>query len=113
MSRVGQKVDNAGAGVVTYDAAGRFEEVKTVRRSLWRRCTDILAYFKLWEPNWTVEATNGRLKLLWHVTLGFLNRSHYVLQCLLHSRNLFPEKWILIINHPKTSITSYAKSCGV
>ena len=58
------------------------------RRTLWRRRNDVLAYFDIGASNGPVEALNGRLEHLRGIALGFKNLNHYILRCLIHSRQL-------------------------
>jgi len=61
------------------------EELAQLGRSLWKRRTQILAYFDVGVCNGPVEAINGRLEHLRGVALGFRNLNHYILRSLIHS----------------------------
>jgi len=64
------------------------EELAQLGRTLWRRRTDILAYFDHHASNGPTEAINGRLEALRRNALGFRNLTHYRLRSLLHCGNL-------------------------
>lgn len=57
-------------------------------RSLWKRRTEIVAYFDACASNGPVEAINGRLECLPGIALGFRNLEHYILRSLIHSGQL-------------------------
>jgi hypothetical protein len=54
-------------------------------RTLWRRRTDILAFFDFQASNGPTESINGRLEALRRNALGFRNFTHYRWRSLLHS----------------------------
>jgi transposase len=64
------------------------EELTTLGRTLYRRRTDILAYFEHQASNGPTEAINGRLEALRRSALGFRNLVNYTFRCLLHCGNL-------------------------
>jgi transposase len=64
------------------------EELAQLGRTLWRRRTDVLAYFDHHASNGPTEAINGRLEALRRNALGFRNLTHYRLRSLLHCGNL-------------------------
>jgi len=65
------------------------EELAQLGRTLWRRRTDILAYFDIGASHGPVEARlNGRLEHLRGIALGFRNLDHYILRSLIHSGQL-------------------------
>jgi transposase len=64
------------------------EELAQLGRSLWRRRSEILAYFDVGVSNGPVEAINGRLEHLRGIALGFRNLDHYILRSLIHSGQL-------------------------
>lgn len=64
------------------------EELAQLGRTLWRRRTDVLAYFDHHTSNGPTEAINGRLKALRRNALGFRNPTNYRTRSLLHSGNL-------------------------
>ncbi|AXN50144.1 hypothetical protein MMRN_29680 [Mycobacterium marinum] len=64
------------------------EELAQLGRTLWRRRTDVLAYFDHHAANGPTEAINGRLETLRRNTLGFRNLTHYRIRSLLHCGNL-------------------------
>lgn len=53
------------------------EEIAQLGRTLWRRRTDILAFFDHHASNGPTEAINGRLEALRRNALGFRNLTHY------------------------------------
>ena len=61
------------------------EEISQLGRTLWRRRTDILAFFDHHASNGPTEAINGRLQALRRNALGFRNLTHYRWRSLLHS----------------------------
>ena len=61
------------------------EEIAQLGRTLWRRRTDILAFFDHHASNGPTEAINGRLEALRRNALGFRNFTHYRWRSLLHS----------------------------
>jgi transposase len=61
------------------------EEIAQLGRTLWRRRTDILAFFDHRTSNGPTEAINGRLEALRRNALGFRNLTHYRWRSLLHS----------------------------
>ena len=61
------------------------EEIAQLGRTLWRRRTDILAFFDHHASNGPTEAINGRLEALRRNALGFRNLTHYRWRSLLHS----------------------------
>jgi transposase len=61
------------------------EELAQLGRTLWRRRTDILAFFDFQASNGPTEAINGRLEALRRNALGFRNFTHYRWRSLLHS----------------------------
>ena len=61
------------------------EELAKLGRTLWRRRTDILAFFDFQASNGPTEAINGRLEALRRNALGFRNFTHYRWRSLLHS----------------------------
>ncbi len=61
------------------------EEIAQLGRTLWRRRTDILAFFDHHASNGPTEAINGRLEALRRNALGFRNLTHYRIRSLLHS----------------------------
>jgi len=61
------------------------EELAQLGRTLWRRRTDILAFFDHHASNGPTEAINGRLEALRRNALGFRNLTHYRIRSLLHS----------------------------
>jgi len=63
-------------------------ELAQLRRSLWKRHREILAYFDTGASNGPVEAINGRLEHLRGIALGFRNLKHYILRSLIHSGRL-------------------------
>ncbi|MFZ2510142.1 MAG: ISL3 family transposase [Gordonia sp. (in: high G+C Gram-positive bacteria)] len=63
-------------------------ELAQLGRSLWKRRTDILAYFDTRVSNGPVEAINGRLEHLRGIAQGFRNLNHYILRSHLHSGQL-------------------------
>ena len=63
-------------------------ELAQLGRSLWRRRSEILAYFDVGASNGPVEAINGRLESLRGIALGFRNLGHYILRSLIHSGQL-------------------------
>lgn len=64
------------------------EELAQLGRSLWKRRSEILAYFDVGVSNGPVEAINGRLEHLRGIALGFRNLDHYILRSLIHSGQL-------------------------
>lgn len=64
------------------------EELAQLGRSLWRRRSEILAYFDVGVSNGPVEAINGRLEHLRGIALGFRNLDHYIVRSLIHSGQL-------------------------
>ena len=64
------------------------EELAQLGHTLWRRRTDVLAYFDHHASNGPTEAINGRLEALRRNALGFRNLTHYRLRSLLHCGNL-------------------------
>ncbi len=60
-------------------------ELASLRRSLWKRRREILAYFDVGVSNGAVEAINGRLEHLRGIALGFRNLDHYILRSINHS----------------------------
>ncbi|EOM75568.1 ISL3 family transposase [Rhodococcus rhodnii] len=64
------------------------EELAQLGRSLWRRRSEILAYFDAGVSNGPVEAINGRLEHLRGIALGFRNLTHYIWRSLIHSGQL-------------------------
>ena len=63
-------------------------ELATLGRTLWRKRSQILAYFDTGATNGPVEAINGRLEHLRGIALGFRNKEHYILRSLIHSGGL-------------------------
>jgi transposase len=61
------------------------QEIAQLGRTLWRRRTDILAFFDHHASNGPTEAINGRLEALRRNALGFRNLTHYRWRSLLHS----------------------------
>jgi transposase len=61
------------------------EELAQLGRTLWRRRTDVLAFFDHHTSNGPTEAINGRLEALRRNALGFRNPTHYRWRSLLHS----------------------------
>ena len=61
------------------------EEIAQLGRTLWRRRTDVLAFFDHHASNGPTEAINGRLEALRRNALGFRNLTHYRWRSLLHS----------------------------
>jgi len=61
------------------------EELVQMGRSLWRRRTDILAFFDHHASNGPTEAINGRLEALPRNALGFRNLTNYRWRSLLRS----------------------------
>jgi len=53
------------------------EEIAQLGRTLWRRRTDILAFFDHHASNGPTEAINGHLEALRRNALGFRNLTHY------------------------------------
>jgi transposase len=66
-------------------APAGLEEIAQLGRTLWRRRTDILAFFDHHASNGPTEAINGRLEALHRNALGFRNFTHYRWHSLLHS----------------------------
>lgn len=66
------------------------EELAQLGRTLWRRRTDVLAYFDHHASDGPTEAINGRLEALRRNALGFRNLTPYRLRSLLHCGNLAP-----------------------
>ena len=66
----------------------QLEELAQLGRTLWRRRSDVLAYFDHHASNGPTEAINGRLEALRRNALGFRNLTHYRLRSLLHCGNL-------------------------
>ena len=64
------------------------EELAQLGHTLWRRRSDVLAYFDHHAANGPTEAINGRLEALRRNALGFRNLTHYRLRSLLHCGNL-------------------------
>ncbi len=64
------------------------EELAQLGHTLWRRRTDVLAYFDHHASNGPTEAINGRLEALRRNALGFRNLTHYRIRSLLHCGNL-------------------------
>jgi transposase len=64
------------------------EELAQLGRTLWRRRSDVLAYFDHHASNGPTEAINGRLEALRRNALGFRNLTHYRIRSLLHCGNL-------------------------
>jgi transposase len=65
-------------------------ELATLGRTLWRKRSQVLAYFDTEATNDPVEAINGRLEHLRGIALGFRNKEHYILRSLIHSGGLRP-----------------------
>ncbi len=63
----------------------QLEELAQLGRTLWRRRSDVLAYFDHHASNGPTEAINGRLEALRRNALGFRNLTHYRIRSLLHS----------------------------
>ena len=63
----------------------QLEELAQLGRTLWRRRSDVLAYFDHHASNGPTEAINGRLEALRRNALGFRNLTHYRWRSLLHS----------------------------
>jgi len=61
------------------------EELAQLGRTLWRRRTDILAFFDHHASNGPTEAMNVRLEALRRNALGFRNLTHYRWRSFLHS----------------------------
>ncbi|MCV7359696.1 MULTISPECIES: ISL3 family transposase [Mycobacteriaceae] len=66
----------------------QLEELAQLGRTLWRRRSDVLAYFDHHASNGPTEAINGRLEALRRNALGFRNLTHYRIRSLLHCGNL-------------------------
>ena len=66
----------AGTGIVELEQLGRMFA---------RRRNDMLTYFTSGASNGPVEAIKGRVEHLRGIALGFRNRVHYILRCLIHS----------------------------
>ena len=66
----------------------QLEELAQLGRTLWRRRSDVLAYFDHHASNGPTEAINGRLEALRRNALGFRNLTHYRIRPLLHCGNL-------------------------
>jgi transposase len=60
------------------------EEIAQLGRTLWRRRTDVLAFFDHHASNGPTEAINGRVEVLRRNALGFRNLTHYRIRSLLH-----------------------------
>jgi transposase len=73
-------IDSLRRGVPTV-----LEEIAQLGRTLWRRHTDILAFFDHQTSNGPTEAINGRLEALRRNALGFRNLTNYRWRSLLHS----------------------------
>ena len=63
-------------------------ELAQLGRTLWKRRTEILAYFDTDATGGPVEAINARLEHLRGIALGFGNLDHYILRSLIHSGGL-------------------------
>jgi transposase len=61
------------------------QEIAQLGRTLWRRRSDILAFFDHHVSNGPTEAINGRLEALRRNALGFRNLTNYRWRSLLHS----------------------------
>ena len=66
----------------------QLEDLAQLGRTLWRRRSDVLAYFDHHASNGPTEAINGRLEALRRNALGFRNLTHYRIRSLLHCGNL-------------------------
>ena len=83
--RRGKKTMTALIDSIRRGLPAGLEEIAELGRTLWRRRTDILAFFDHHTSNGPTEAINGRLEALRRNALGFRNLTHYRWRSLLHS----------------------------
>jgi transposase len=83
--RRGKRVMTALIESIRRGVPAGLEEIAQLGRTLWRRRTDILAFFDHHASNGPTEAINGRLEALRRNALGFRNLTNYRLRSLLHS----------------------------
>lgn len=82
----GKQIMTTLIDALTLEATRHIPELKTLRKTLKKRRTDILAYFN--HPNSSngpTEAINGRLEHLRGIALGFKNLHNYIQRSLLHT----------------------------
>lgn len=88
----GKKLMKAVAGSLSTSIPAALTELKTQRRTLKRRETDVLAYFdRPGTSNGPTEAISGRLERLRSSALGFRNLTNYVASSLLESGGFRPK----------------------
>jgi transposase len=75
-------------GSIRHGVPAELAELAQLGHTLWRRRTDVLAYFDHHASNGPTEAINGRLEALRRNALGFRNLTHYRIRSLLHCGSL-------------------------
>ena len=89
------------------------EELTQLGRTLWRRRTDVLAYFDYHASNGPTEAINGRLEALRRNALRFRNLTHYRICSLLHCGNAPTDRCTLIPEKPVFLADYLLQDCNV